>query len=141
LEYNIITQPNSGHEIMMTFKMVPSIARTDATICICFVDGAVVDHLVVLDCMEEGYEYGLIRTSIPERSRGRDDAFFFRKLKADILKIQDLWTSEVGTNLERPHGGGEWRSFLVCREFIDPFATRFFDTTFNVVGAKKTSRP
>jgi hypothetical protein len=39
---------------MVTFKMVPSIARVDATICICIVDGAVVDRFVDLDCLDEG---------------------------------------------------------------------------------------
>ena len=50
----MITQPNPGHEIMVTFNMVPSIVCVDATICICFVDGAMADRLVVLDCLEEG---------------------------------------------------------------------------------------
>jgi hypothetical protein len=54
----------------VTLRMVPSIARADATICICFVDGAVADRLVVLDCLEEEYESGLAGTSIPDRSRG-----------------------------------------------------------------------
>jgi hypothetical protein len=66
----VSTQPNPGRGIIMTFRMVPSIARADVTICICFVDGGVADHLVVLDCLEEGYEFGLAETSIPERSRG-----------------------------------------------------------------------
>ena len=66
----MIMQPNPGREIMMTFNMVPSIARVDATICICFVDRAVADRLVVLDCLEEGYEFGLAGTSTTERSRG-----------------------------------------------------------------------
>ena len=39
---------------MVTFKMVPSIARANATIYICFVDGAVADRLVVLDFLEGG---------------------------------------------------------------------------------------
>ena len=58
---------------MVTFKIVPSIARADATICICFADGAVADRLVVLDCLEEGYESGLAEMSTPERSSGRLD--------------------------------------------------------------------
>ena len=37
----------------MTFKMVSSIARADATICICFVDVAVADPFVALDCLDE----------------------------------------------------------------------------------------
>ena len=47
------TQPNPGRGIMVTFKIVPSIACADATICICFVDGAVADRVVDLDCVEE----------------------------------------------------------------------------------------
>ena len=50
LDCNMITQPNPKHGIMVTFKMVPSIACADATICICFVDGVVADRLVDLDC-------------------------------------------------------------------------------------------
>jgi hypothetical protein len=50
----MITQPNPGCGIMVTFKMVMSIARADATIFICFVDGVVADRLVDLECMEEG---------------------------------------------------------------------------------------
>ena len=69
----MITQPNPRPRIMVTFIMVPSIARADATICICFVDGAVADRLVVLDCLEEGYESGLAGTSTPERSSGGVD--------------------------------------------------------------------
>jgi hypothetical protein len=49
----MITQPNLGREFIVTFNMVPSIARADATICICFVDGVVADRLVVLICLEE----------------------------------------------------------------------------------------
>jgi hypothetical protein len=47
---------------------------------------------------------------------------FTRELKACILELQDLRTSELGTKVHRPHGR-EWRSFLVCREFVDPLAT------------------
>ena len=50
----MMMQPNQGRGIMVTFNMVPSIARANATICIFFVDGAVADRLVVLDCLEEG---------------------------------------------------------------------------------------
>jgi hypothetical protein len=64
------TQPNPGRGIIVTLRMVPSIARADATICICFVDGAVADRLIVLDCLEEGYESRLARMSTPKRSRG-----------------------------------------------------------------------
>jgi hypothetical protein len=66
----VSTQPNLGRGIIVTFRMVPSIARADATICICFVDGVEAERLVVLDCLEEGYESGLAGTSTPERSRG-----------------------------------------------------------------------
>jgi hypothetical protein len=52
------TQPNPRRGIMVTFEIVSSIARADATICICFIDGAVANRLVVLDCREEGYESG-----------------------------------------------------------------------------------
>ena len=64
------TQLNPGRGIIVIFRMVPSIARADVTICIYFVDGAVLDRLVVLDCMEEEYEFGLAGESTPERSRG-----------------------------------------------------------------------
>jgi hypothetical protein len=49
----MITQPNPGREIMVTFNMVSSIARADATIFICFVDGAVANRLIVLDYLQE----------------------------------------------------------------------------------------
>ena len=71
LDCKVSTKPNPWRGIIVTFRMVPSIARADTTICICFVDGAVVDRLIVLDCLEEGYESGLAGTSTPERSRGR----------------------------------------------------------------------
>lgn len=48
----MITQPNQGREIMITFKMVPSIARADATIFICFVDDVVLDRRVSLEYLE-----------------------------------------------------------------------------------------
>ena len=51
---HMIIQPNQGCGIMVTFKMDPSIARTEATICICFVDGAMLDCHVGLDCLEVG---------------------------------------------------------------------------------------
>ena len=44
LDCNMITQPNPGRGIMVTFNMVASIARADATICNCFVDGAVANR-------------------------------------------------------------------------------------------------
>ena len=49
----MIMQPNPGRDTMVTFNMVATMARADATIYICFVDGAVVDRFVVLDCVEE----------------------------------------------------------------------------------------
>ena len=49
----MITQSNTGREIMVTFNMVMSIARVDVTICIFFVDGVVADRLVVLDYLEK----------------------------------------------------------------------------------------
>jgi hypothetical protein len=63
-------QTNRGREIIVIFRIVPSIARADVTISICFVDGAVVDRLLALDCQEEGYESKLAETFTPERSRG-----------------------------------------------------------------------
>jgi hypothetical protein len=45
----MITQPNPGRGIIVTFNMVSSIARANATICICFVDDLVANRLVVLD--------------------------------------------------------------------------------------------
>jgi hypothetical protein len=126
----MITQPNRGRGIMMTSNMVPSIANTDATICICFVDGAVADPLVVLDCLEEGYDFGLAGTSIAGRSSGGADVlkrrvgvvhFFYRELKTDILKLQDLRMSKVGTKLDMPHGR-DVRSFLVCKKIVDLIA-------------------
>ena len=53
LDCNMITQPNPWREIMVTLSMVASMARADSTICICFVDGAVADRLVILDCLKE----------------------------------------------------------------------------------------
>ena len=54
LDCNMITQPNPRRGIMVTFKMDPSIAHIEATICICFVDGAMLDHRVGLDCLKVG---------------------------------------------------------------------------------------
>jgi hypothetical protein len=70
LDCKVRTQPNPVRGIIVTLIMVPSIARANGRICIYFVDGAVVDRLVVLDCLEEGYESGLAGTSTLERSRG-----------------------------------------------------------------------
>ena len=64
------------------------------------------------------------------------DAFFLRDLKPNVFKLQDLWMSEVGTKLDWPHGW-DGRSLLVRKEFVDPLATRTFDTMLNVVRAKK----
>ena len=53
LDCNVSTQPNPRRGIIVTFKMVPSIARAYATISICFVEGAVAERLVALDCLDE----------------------------------------------------------------------------------------
>jgi hypothetical protein len=50
----MITHPNQGREIMVTFKMDPFIARAEVTICICFVDGVMLDRHISLDCLEVG---------------------------------------------------------------------------------------
>ena len=50
----MITQPNLGRGIMITFKMDPSVAYVDATIYICFVNGAVLDHCMGLDYLAIG---------------------------------------------------------------------------------------
>jgi hypothetical protein len=62
---------------MGTFSMDPSIARTKATICICFVDGIKLDRCVSLDCLEIGYESRLGRTS----SLGAVGAHFFAETR------------------------------------------------------------
>ena len=62
----MITQPNLGCVIMVTIKMIASIARADATMCIFFVDGAIADRLIDFDCLEEGEESRLVRTSTPK---------------------------------------------------------------------------
>ena len=51
------------------------------------------------------------RSRSVEEASGRDE-FFFRELKAGILKLQDLRTSEVGTKLDRHTGeiGGRFWS-------------------------------
>jgi hypothetical protein len=49
----MIMQPKPGREIIVTFKIVPSISRADATICIYFVHDAVTDRLVDLDYLEK----------------------------------------------------------------------------------------
>ena len=54
LDCNMITQPNLGRIIMVTFKMVPSIARADMTIYICFANDAVPNCCLDLDCLEAG---------------------------------------------------------------------------------------
>ena len=36
-----------------------------------------------------------------------------------MLKLKDLRSSEIGTNLHKPDGRDR-RSFLVSREFVDP---------------------
>jgi hypothetical protein len=56
-----------------------------------------------------------------EETNGRD-AFFLRELETGIFKLHDLRTREVGTKLNMPHERNQ-RSFLVSREFVDPFAT------------------
>ena len=132
LDYNMITQPNPRRGIMVTFNMIASMARADATICICFVDGAVADRLVVLDCLEKKIRVWVCwnvhsrevkgKSRCIEEASGRD-ALFFRELKSAILKLQDLWSSDVGTNLHRPDRGGGRRSFLVSKEFVDPLVT------------------
>ena len=80
----MITQPNLGRGIMMTFNMVLSIARADATIYICFVDCAVANRLVVLDCLERGYKPGLAETSTTERSRGGGDLL---KKRVGVMRL------------------------------------------------------
>ena len=50
----MIMQPNPGRGIIVTFNMVPSIACAGATICSCFIDGAVAYRIVVLDYLEDG---------------------------------------------------------------------------------------
>lgn len=57
-------------------------------------------------------------------------------LKVDIFKFKDLQTSEVNAKLYRLHRQ-DWRSFLVMRNFINPFATKAFNTMLNVVWEKK----
>lgn len=69
MDCNKIMQPNPGHGIMVTFKMVSSIAYVDTIIYICFVDGVVPDRRIDLECLEARYESGFAGTSIPERSR------------------------------------------------------------------------
>ena len=140
----MITQPNPGRAIMVTFNTVLSIFCADATICNYFVDGAVENRLVILDCMEEDKFMGWLECPLL-RSQGDEPmcwkgewalCVYFEELKANILKLQDLRTSEVGTKFERPHEP-DWRSFLVCREFVNPLAVWSLHTTLNVATARK----
>ena len=73
LDCNMIIQINPRRGIMVTLKMNLFIARADAIIFICFVDGVVEDRLIDLNCLEKGLESMLARTSRPERSKGSTD--------------------------------------------------------------------
>ena len=82
LDSKVSTQPNPRRGIIVTFRIVPSIAHVDATICICFIDGAVTDRLVVLDCLDEGF--GLAGTSTPERSKWGAEVL---KRRVDVMRF------------------------------------------------------
>ena len=49
------------------------------------------------------------------------DALFSGESNTNIFKFKDLYTSKVSAKYARPQGR-DWRSSLVRREFIDPFA-------------------
>ena len=58
---------------MVTFKMVPSIAHANVTICISFVDDTVPNYCVDLNFLEAGQEFGLAKTSTTRRLTGGTD--------------------------------------------------------------------
>lgn len=94
----MVMQPNLGHGIMVTFKMALSTAHANATICICFVDDAMSDHLIDLDFLSTTLKSGLVGTSTLERLRRESKVMtrrvgiciFLRELKAGIFKLKDL---------------------------------------------------
>ena len=44
--------------------------------------------------------------------------------------------NEFSVKFNKPHGR-DWRSFLVRRKFVDPLATKTFNTMLDIFWAKK----
>ena len=92
----MITQLNLRHGIMVTFKRDPSIARAEATICICFVDDAMLDRCIGLDCLEVGSNLGWMKCPHGKvewndrcvKEKCLSDAFFLGESKANIFKFK-----------------------------------------------------
>ena len=63
------------------------------------------------------------------------DTLLWWELKTCVLKREDLRTGEVGTNLDRPNWGN-MRFLIINKDWHDPFPTRTFYTTLDVVWAK-----
>ena len=78
------------------------------------------------------------KSKVGEES-SRCDALLRWELKTCVLKREDLRPGEVGTNLDRLNWGNK-RLLVISRERHDPFPTRVFYETFDVVWTKNEVR-
>ena len=70
LDCRVIIQPNPGWGIIINFRTVPCIALVEATICVCFAEGALLDLRTTLDNLVGGMKSGCYGTRIRDISNG-----------------------------------------------------------------------
>ena len=55
LDCSVIMQPNPGWGIIVNFKTIPCIGSAEATICLCFTEGALLDRQQPWTILSEGW--------------------------------------------------------------------------------------
>ena len=70
LDCKVIIQPNFGWGIIVNFRTVPCIVSAEATICLYFVEGALLDRQKTLDNLVAGMKSGCSRIRIRDISSG-----------------------------------------------------------------------
>ena len=71
LDCNVIMQPNPGWGIIVNFKTILCIVLAEASICLCFAKGALLDRRTTLDNLVGGMKSGNSKIRIPNISTGQ----------------------------------------------------------------------
>ena len=70
MDYSVIMQPSFDQVIIVNFETISCIASAEATICLCFAEGAMLDRRTTLDNLVKGMKHENFRVRILNISSG-----------------------------------------------------------------------
>ena len=138
LDCRVIMQPNLDWGIIVNFWTIPCIASIEATICLCFAEGALLDHQTTLDNLVGGMKSGCFAIRIWDISSGGAELVWCTPLVGVENLHSQAWRSPNGWGWYQSWQArlGEYEVFVHHQRTIWPISDKGLYTTLDVVWAK-----